>query len=357
MVYNTFSTRNSDPRALEDRELFDEHVPARRSPAAVALSLALHAGAIAFLLFLNGRHAFAPRPNPRLERLVYMALASPSEAVTVAAAPPPSVDADTLDALAVEPPPEPAPEPPPPPPEPPKPEPPPPPEAPKPVAPPKPEVTLGAFDAPAAGPAVTPKGTVQATGFDAPQAVAPDLKLQAAQTGLFGGGPAPARPGTDRRGSVATSGFEGGQGRQAQAPRGQVTASGFGSSAPAAAPARPSGAVRAAGFGDTAPARPAAAAAAPPKPAVPPTQVEVLTKPAPAYTDEARAAKVEGDVILEVVFTTSRQVKVLRVVRGLGHGLDEMARAAAERITFKPATQGGEPVDTRATLTIVFRLT
>ena len=46
-----------------------------------------------------------------------------------------------------------------------------------------------------------------------------------------------------------------------------------------------------------------------------------------------------------------------RVVRGLGHGLDEMARQAAERIRFRPATSKGTPVDFRATLTIVFRLT
>ena len=53
--------------------------------------------------------------------------------------------------------------------------------------------------------------------------------------------------------------------------------------------------------------------------------VEILFKPTPAYTDEARALKLEGDVILEVEFSASQGILVLRVVRGLGHGLNEAA--------------------------------
>jgi len=290
-----------------------------------------------------------------------MALASPSAAVKVSA-PPPSMSKDTLSALTVEVPPEPEmPKP-----EPPKPEmpPPPPPEPELPKRevtppPPEPDVKVGAFDAPAPNtPSAMPKAGVQTTGFDAPQAAAPDLKLQAAQTGLFGGGSAQARPGTDRRGSVATSGFEGGQVRQATTPAGgQVVSSGFGTGAPAAPAARPAGAVQPAGFGDTAATPPSTPASSASKLPVPPTPVEVLSKPTPTYTDEARAARIEGDVILEVVFAANRKVKVIRVVRGLGHGLDDMARAAAEKLTFTPATQAGEPVDVRATVTIVFRLT
>ena len=85
--------------------------------------------------------------------------------------------------------------------------------------------------------------------------------------------------------------------------------------------------------------------------------MEVVYKPAPAYTDQARAQRIEGEVVLEVQFTADGQVRVLRVVRGLGHGLDEMAQRAAEQIRFKPATSKGSPVDFRANLTILFRLT
>jgi TonB family protein len=83
---------------------------------------------------------------------------------------------------------------------------------------------------------------------------------------------------------------------------------------------------------------------------------EVLSKPTPAYTAEARALKLEGDVLLEVVLSSSGRIQVVRVVRSLGHGLDEAAIRAAEQIKFKPATRGGTPVDSTATLRIVFQL-
>jgi len=85
--------------------------------------------------------------------------------------------------------------------------------------------------------------------------------------------------------------------------------------------------------------------------------LEILFKPAPAYTDEARTLKIEGEVLLEVEFTASNEVRVLHVVRGLGYGLDDAAIQAAERIRFKPAQTAGRPVDFRTTVHIVFRLT
>jgi len=84
--------------------------------------------------------------------------------------------------------------------------------------------------------------------------------------------------------------------------------------------------------------------------------VEVLSKPTPIYTEHARRLKVEGEVVLEVEFCASGLVRVVRVVRGLGYGLDESATIAAQKIQFKPATTEGRPVDYRATVQIVFRL-
>ena len=46
----------------------------------------------------------------------------------------------------------------------------------------------------------------------------------------------------------------------------------------------------------------------------------------------------------------------MRIVRGLGHGLDEAAVQAAEHIHFKPATRDGQPADSSAVLHIVFQL-
>jgi hypothetical protein len=40
----------------------------------------------------------------------------------------------------------------------------------------------------------------------------------------------------------------------------------------------------------------------------------------------------------------------------LGHGLDEAAIRAAQKITYKPAMRGGQPIDAIATLHIVFQM-
>jgi TonB family protein len=85
--------------------------------------------------------------------------------------------------------------------------------------------------------------------------------------------------------------------------------------------------------------------------------VEILFKPHPSYSAEARNLHLEGQVSLEVVFQASGAVKVVRVIRGLGHGLDEAAQQAALQVRFKPATRSGAPVDTNATISITFELT
>jgi TonB family protein len=84
--------------------------------------------------------------------------------------------------------------------------------------------------------------------------------------------------------------------------------------------------------------------------------VEILSVPKPVYSDEARKKKIEGDVLVQVVFTASGEVKVLRIIRGLGYGLDESAEAAARQIRFRPALQDGQPVDFPTTARITFEL-
>ncbi len=86
------------------------------------------------------------------------------------------------------------------------------------------------------------------------------------------------------------------------------------------------------------------------------TNLEVLSKPPVRYTAEARALKIEGDVVLRVTFTASGQVLVQSVVHGLGHGLDEEARRVAQQIRFHPATRNGQAVDLTTNITITFQL-
>jgi len=232
-------------------------------------------------------------------------------------------------------------------------------DAPKPSPP--PPVTVGAFASSVPSARTTdPVRTVQSAGFDAPAAKAPELKsapAAAAISGAFDPSPAnaTARPGSDRAAVVSDAGF-GAMNTGASAPRTNrpIADAGFGGQ-PAGAPRSTAPQiVRDAGF-DAAPA--AVPAPAPPaRPARIDVPVEILAKPTPVYTNEARALKLEGEVVLEVEFCAKGDVKVLRIVRGLGHGLDESATRAAQNIRFRPAQSSGRPVDFRSTVHIVFRL-
>jgi TonB family protein len=204
-------------------------------------------------------------------------------------------------------------------------------------------------------PAVIEKPVIQRppeTGlFERTQGVRTSQATAAVTTGGFGT-PTTA-PRDVANGVVTTGGF----GTAAASPRsaaaGAVTTGGFGSEAPKPRAAA-TGEVQTAGFDQraSAPARPSATA--PAKPADQP--LEIVFKPTPEYTDEARSARIEGTVSLELEFTAAGEVRVLRVVRGLGHGLDEAAQRAAVRMRFKPAQSDGRPVDSRATVHITFRL-
>jgi TonB family protein len=84
--------------------------------------------------------------------------------------------------------------------------------------------------------------------------------------------------------------------------------------------------------------------------------VEITYKPNPVYTNEARNLRLEGEVLLEVMFGANGQLHVNRVVRGMGHGLDEAALAAANKMRFKPALRNGQLVDSTAIVHVVFEL-
>jgi TonB family protein len=138
---------------------------------------------------------------------------------------------------------------------------------------------------------------------------------------------------------------------------GVVASSGFGNgtATPDNRP-RPTGTVQASGFASAdVPAPPtvrshAAEAAAKLLPA------EIISKPTPIYTQEARSLRIEGEVLLEVVLEASGSLRVLRVVHGLGHGLDDNAVKAAQQIHFKPAMRDGQPTDSTVVLHIIFQL-
>jgi TonB family protein len=86
------------------------------------------------------------------------------------------------------------------------------------------------------------------------------------------------------------------------------------------------------------------------------TNLEILEKPRPLYTDEARRLHIEGEVLIQALFEASGRIRVLRIIRGLGHGLDENAETAAGAIHFRPATQNGQATDIVAVVRIRFQL-
>jgi TonB family protein len=86
------------------------------------------------------------------------------------------------------------------------------------------------------------------------------------------------------------------------------------------------------------------------------TPVEITYKPLPVYTQEARRLRLEGEVLVRVMFAASGDLRVQQVVQGLGHGLDEAALRAAQQIRFRPARRNGEPYDSVALVHIVFEL-
>ncbi len=140
---------------------------------------------------------------------------------------------------------------------------------------------------------------------------------------------------------------------------GSIRAGTFGDAGPSSAGSAGTGhggTIQTGGFGDSTPAAPSQVERA--KPAEPATTpVEILYKPKPVYTEEGRTLKIEGQVSIQVVFQASGTIHIVKVLHGLGHGLDETAEQAAMQVRFRPATRGGVPVDTNATIYITFELT
>src|SRR5580698_4901784 len=202
------------------------------------------------------------------------------------------------------------------------------------------------------------------TGSSAPQTI--DRAPEKVQTGGFGDpNGVPAKATQTRAINIAQNGgfdmptgpgYGNGSGG-AKGARGVVASTGFGGGVATSDPHASRGVVRQAGFGDadvpappTVQSRPAAQAAQKIVPA------EILSKPVPVYTEEARSKRIEGEVLLEVVLEATGKLRVLKIVRGLGHGLDDAAVHAAEQIRFKPALKDGQPSDSTAVLHIIFQL-
>jgi TonB family protein len=195
---------------------------------------------------------------------------------------------------------------------------------------------------------------VQTGGFGDPNGVpARENKGKPVTIARLGSYDLPSGPGYGN----GTGGAQGARGVVASAGFGNGVATGDGSGRVNTSRGTSGGSVRQSGFGD---AEPTVTSQARPKPAetAAPRLVpaEIIAKPTPVYSEEGKKLRIEGEVLLEVVFESSGRLRILRIVRGLGHGLDEAAVRAAEQIRFKPALRDGQPADSTAVLHIIFEL-
>jgi len=82
----------------------------------------------------------------------------------------------------------------------------------------------------------------------------------------------------------------------------------------------------------------------------------LIHKVEPQYTKEALDAKLQGTVALDAVIGIDGIPSEIKVVRGLGMGLDEKAIECLRQWSFQPATSHGEPIPTKARVEINFRI-
>ena len=85
----------------------------------------------------------------------------------------------------------------------------------------------------------------------------------------------------------------------------------------------------------------------------PPT---VLREVRPDYTEDGRRRNIEGDVVLEIVVRRDGMVGDVKLLQGLGAGLDQRAMEAVRQWRFSPAQRQGLPVDVIVEVAVEFKL-
>ena len=82
-----------------------------------------------------------------------------------------------------------------------------------------------------------------------------------------------------------------------------------------------------------------------------------IVQTTPSYTQAAQDAKVQGVVWLQAIIRKDGRIDSFKVIRGLGHGLDEEAiREIETNWRFRPGRLNGRPVDVLATIEVQFNL-
>ncbi|HSU88289.1 MAG TPA: energy transducer TonB, partial [Terriglobia bacterium] len=82
----------------------------------------------------------------------------------------------------------------------------------------------------------------------------------------------------------------------------------------------------------------------------------LVTEILPEYSEEARKARFQGTVVLNTIVHEDGSVQVIKVLRGIGFGLDQNAIAAVLQWRFKPARRNGKPVASYLNVEVSFNL-
>ena len=86
------------------------------------------------------------------------------------------------------------------------------------------------------------------------------------------------------------------------------------------------------------------------------TAPAILREVKPDYTEEGRRRNLEGDVVLEIVVRSDGSVGNVKLLQGLGAGLDQRATEAVRQWRFSPARRYGTPVDVIVEVAMEFKL-
>lgn len=81
-----------------------------------------------------------------------------------------------------------------------------------------------------------------------------------------------------------------------------------------------------------------------------------IFQPDPEYTENARANRVQGVVIVGAVINERGQPEILKLIQPLERSLDAQALSSISRWKFRPAVKDAKPVPCRITIEIDFHL-
>jgi len=86
------------------------------------------------------------------------------------------------------------------------------------------------------------------------------------------------------------------------------------------------------------------------------TMPHAIFVPDPEYTEQARKNKINGTVVVSLTVTVDGTTRDIKVVKGVGYGLDEKAVEAVSRWKFSPALKDGQLIEKEITAEVAFHL-